>query len=312
MFGIVSVGVAAYAGAKYINKKRVPLTGDGNAPQYTAKGYDNMFSYQPPTQASVIDGKAYTWNDIGTFLKSVGVTKLATEQLNLPALFSDATLAAASDVGIQKCIENKSIPIGAVDFTAAVLSVKNKGCDGVYTVLTSAANQAFVTAATQAGLKAKTFVLGSYNPDTVATPASAAAFEGTYTLTSAALDPTIDPGAKPMIDALAKYAPGYKASDAPNNGMFSSYLSTDLMIKGLEVAGENPTRDSFITNLQKVTDYTAGGVLPSPTDFSHFGTAAAIPERYCHYYLQVKGGKFVAAGGGKVCGTRVAYTPTAS
>lgn len=310
VFGIVSVGVVAYAGAKYINKKGVPLAGDGNAPQYTTPGYDNMFSYQPPTQASVIDGKSYTWNDLGKFLKTIGVTRLATEQVNLPALFSDATLAAAASVSIPKCLVNKSIPLGGVDFTAAVLALKNKGCDGVYTVLTSAANQAFVTAARQAGLNAKLFVLGSYNPDTVATPASAAAFEGTYTLTSAVLDPTIDPGAKPMVDALVKYAPGYKSGEAPNNGMFSSYLSMDLMIKGLEVAGQNPTRESFIKKLQTVSDYTAGGVLPSPTDFSHFGTPNAVPQEYCHYYLQIKGGKFVAAGGGKICGSKVSYTPS--
>jgi hypothetical protein len=37
------------------------------------------------------------------------------------------------------------------------------------------------------------------------------------------------------------------------------------MIKGLEVAGKNPTRQSFITNLHNVTGYDADACFPMPS-----------------------------------------------
>ena len=43
------------------------------------------------------------------------------------------------------------------------------------------------------------------------------------------------------------------------------------MIKGLELAGRNPTRSSFISNLRKLSKYNAGGLLPNSVSFTHFG-----------------------------------------
>ena len=81
------------------------------------------------------------------------------------------------------------------------------------------------------------------------------------------------------------------------------------MIKGLEVAGQNPTRASFISNLRQVTGYTADGLLPSPTPFSPFGSPQMLPDTYCTYYIQLQGDKFVSVGpGGKaICGNKVTF-----
>jgi branched-chain amino acid transport system substrate-binding protein len=94
---------------------------------------------------------------------------------------------------------------------------------------------------------------------------------------------------------VPSYTGGY-----PSFGLGGSYLSTDLMIKGLEVAGQNPTRQSFITNLSNVTDYDAGGLLPSKVSFNHFGS---FQKQGCTYFVQVKGNDFVTTNGGKpFCG----------
>ena len=42
------------------------------------------------------------------------------------------------------------------------------------------------------------------------------------------------------------------------------------MIKGLELAGKNPTRQAFISNLRKVGNYTAGGLLAKPDHLPTF------------------------------------------
>jgi hypothetical protein len=72
------------------------------------------------------------------------------------------------------------------------------------------------------------------------------------------------------------------------------------MIKGLEVSGKNPTRQLFITNLSKVTNYTDAGLSPYPVSFNHFGTSE---KTYCSYYVHVVGKAFVALDNGNdFCG----------
>jgi branched-chain amino acid transport system substrate-binding protein len=73
-------------------------------------------------------------------------------------------------------------------------------------------------------------------------------------------------------------------------------MSADLMIKGLEVAGTNPTRQSIVTNIRRVTDFNAGGLLLTPTNFTQFGTDPAVS---CVYYTILKGSKFMTINGGK-------------
>jgi hypothetical protein len=106
-----------------------------------------------------------------------------------------------------------------------------------------------------------------------------------------------------MLDALKKYDPHYKGG-LPDFGLYGSYLAADLMIKGLQVAGPNPTRASFIQDLRQVTDYTAGGILPGPTSFANFGTKAMLPQTGCSYFFQLQNpGGFVAYNAGKpICG----------
>jgi hypothetical protein len=80
------------------------------------------------------------------------------------------------------------------------------------------------------------------------------------------------------------------------------------MVKGLQVAGQNPTRQLFINNLRQVTGYTAGGILPSPTSFTNFGTKAMLPVTACEYIVQLQTNKFVLANNGQpVCGKQVPY-----
>ena len=55
--------------------------------------------------------------------------------------------------------------------------------------------------------------------------------------------------------------------DVPDYGQVEGWLSADLMISGLQLAGANPTRTSFIDGLRTDTSYTGGGLLPNPVDY---------------------------------------------
>jgi hypothetical protein len=109
-----------------------------------------------------------------------------------------------------------------------------------------------------------------------------------------------------MLTTLKKYDPGFASGGIPDLGLYSGYLSADLMIDGLQHAGVNPTKSAFIANLRQVTDYTASGILASPTTFAHFGTAQMLPTTSCSYYVQLQGDKFVTVNNGKtLCGSLV-------
>jgi hypothetical protein len=75
------------------------------------------------------------------------------------------------------------------------------------------------------------------------------------------------------------------------------------------MAGQNPTRKAFISNLRTVTDYTAGGLFASPTSFTNFGTAQMIPNTGCFYFVQLKNGQFVNSQGGNkaLCGNKISF-----
>ncbi|MBL7487946.1 ABC transporter substrate-binding protein [Frankia sp. AgB1.9] len=73
------------------------------------------------------------------------------------------------------------------------------------------------------------------------------------------------PAIKAYQEAMTTYSP---ETESPFDDLaIVSYAAADEMIKGLELAGACPTRQSFITNLRKVTSYDAGGLL-APTNLS--------------------------------------------
>ena len=112
-----------------------------------------------------------------------------------------------------------------------------------------------------------------------------------------------------MLGALAKYDPkGYKAGEIPSYGQWTSWVATDLMVYGLQKAGGNPTRASFIANLRKVSSWDDSGVIATPVRFTNFATQGMLPADSCLYYFRLEGSAFQAVDGGKkFCGK---YIPT--
>jgi branched-chain amino acid transport system substrate-binding protein len=104
---------------------------------------------------------------------------------------------------------------------------------------------------------------------------------------------------KTLQQALATYE---HFTGIPDNEYYYGWISADLLIKGLEVAGANPTHQSYISGLRNVTDYNAGGLIPVPIDFTQFGKP---PSEACTWYLQLTGTTFVPSpsSGKPVCGT---------
>jgi len=137
----------------------------------------------------------------------------------------------------------------------------------------------------------------------LASPTARAALNGAY-LAAAINFTTPNSAVQNMIATVKKYDSAYTGG-IMDLGLYGSYISADLMIKGLQMAGSNPTRSAFITNLRKLKAYNANGILPSPTPMTGFGTEAIVPKVLCGYNMQLQGNKFVVATGKAVCGKRI-------
>jgi len=65
--------------------------------------------------------------------------------------------------------------------------------------------------------------------------------------------------------AMSTYAP--EAPDPSDDLALAGYVAADEMIQGLLLAGPRPTRQQVIQKLRRVTNFTAGNLIP-PIDLS--------------------------------------------
>jgi ABC-type branched-subunit amino acid transport system substrate-binding protein len=107
------------------------------------------------------------------------------------------------------------------------------------------------------------------------------------------------PAIQRYLDAMARYAPQIPAhQDVP----MMSYISTDMFLRGLELAGPCPTRRGFIDALHSVTNYDAGGLITPLNVRDEFGKPTT-----CYAFTQVnpQGNAFTVAEQ-RLCGKSLA------
>ena len=312
VYAVVDYSSFAFGGYKVLQQAGIPVTGDSfDGPEWGQEPNSNMFSFLPPV-STTWDGYYYYPNWAGTFFKSVGADKPAgfaygispSSQASIKIIY-----AGASQSGVSHCYANYSVPFGAVDFTADVLSLKNAGCNGVAGSFVDSSDEAMATAISQAGLtNVKKLWYTGYDSTSLSTQANKEAFNGSYFATAEIWYPSSPPIAT-MLGNLGKYAPGFKPGDIPDFGLQGSYIAANLMVFGLQHAGQNPTRQSFISNLRQVTNYNAGGILPGATSFANFGTPAMNGTEGCEQFVQMVNGQFVNAnpGGKPVCAPNIKF-----
>ncbi len=297
VFGIIESTGVDLLSDKALNAAGVPETSWEASPIYP-----NVFSFSPQQSYNASGTPAYEWTYWGTFMKSVGVTKLAS--ITYPQVLADVTLVTASAklAGIKNCYTNTTIPYGSVDFTVPVLAITSLGCNGLSSPMVDSSNIGLATGLQQAGVTMKGAIYDTgYDQSVLDSPSAVRALDGSY-FGSFINMTTQTPAIKTMLSALKKYDPLYKGG-LPDYGTWTAYASADLMIKGLEEAGKNPTRSSFITNLRQVGSYNANGLFPTAVSFKNFGTPAMIPKTSCLYFIELKGSKFVPTNGGNAwCG----------
>jgi branched-chain amino acid transport system substrate-binding protein len=310
--GIVSVSPLFFEGAKFAQQAGVPVTGGTfDGPEWGTKPYNtNMFA----SDTGSVDPKYPVSTLFGSFFKKYGgpSSVIGTYGYGISPSSARSAVGTADSAqrnGLKVGVLDTSVPFGSVNFGTEALTAKSKGVNTVYGAMDDNSNFALVTAMKQAGMTLKTVIFPTgYEPSVINSPAWAD-LQGTYFLSGFRPYTAPDAGTRQMAAALQKYE--HRApSDFPTFNVYEAWLGADLMIKGLEGAGQNPTRAGVIKALHNITSYNGNGLLPNPIDYkTTFGHD--LPKA-CEWVLQARKTGFALISKTPICGKDIPGTSTAS
>jgi branched-chain amino acid transport system substrate-binding protein len=249
---------------------------------------------------------------IGSFMKAKGGSVICSYGYQISPSSSRSaigTVDSFTHAGGKEGVLDTSISFGSVAMTTPALVAKQKGCNSYYAGLDDNSNFALAAALKQEGVKPKVMVFPTgYEPGVVKSPAWSNV-QGGYFDTTFRPFQLPNAGTKQMQSALEKYA-HFKASDFPNFSQYESWLGADLMIKGIQLAGSNPTHTSVNHALRNIKSYNGNGLLPENINYSNdFGKDLA---KSCGWYMIAEKNGFVPSSSQPWCGTDIPGTTTAS
>jgi len=304
--GIVANSPFFFEAAKYAQQAGVPVAGNSSdGPEWGEQPYTNMFDAfrgsENPTEPV---------NSIyGNFLKAHGGTIIGSYGYGVSPLSADEAKGAAESfqrAGGKVGVLDTSVPFGSVDFTSVALVANQKHVNALLPTLDDSSNFALVTALKQAGVKLKAVLFSvGYEPSVIHSPVWPS-LQGTYFLSLARPFSLPNAGTEQMSAALTKYA-HFTKGEFPGYGQDLAWLGCDLMIKGLQRAGANPTRAGVVKALRSLKSYNGNGLLPISINYSTvFGHD--LPQ--CAWILQAQKSGFVPISSKPFCGTDYAGTTT--
>ena len=308
-FGVVSQSPLFFLAAKYPQQQGIPVTGSySDGPEWGQQPYTNMFA----ADVGSLDPKYPVTTLAGSFLKAHGATVLGTYGYGISPSSSRAAIQTADSfkhAGGKVGVLNTTVPFGGVSFTSDALVAKQNHVDALVPEMDNNSNFALAEALQQTGvtLKAAMFATG-YQPDVIHS-AAWSAVQGDYFYSLFRPWSLPNAGTKQMQAAMEKYD-GYSKSDFPSFSEYEAWLGADLMIKGLQLAGQNPTHASVIKALRGVKSYNGNGLLPQSwnysTDFGH------DDAKSCSWFVQATKTGFVPVSSQPTCGTDIPGTATAN
>ena len=299
VYGILDNSAFFSAGAKVAKAAAVPVSGvsfDGG-PAWHDPSYTNMFD------AFGLGDLNKVSTTYGTFFKSEGATKMAVVAYANTASTLAAKGAMESTVraGLAKAYTNYQLPPGTTDVGPVVAQIKASGADALYMPVVPNTAFAIVVGLKRAGVKLKSVVTTTgYGGDLLKSPDALAAGEGINFITTGAPVEAQTPATKAFQDALATYA---NSTDIPSFAEYIGWMTTDLFIAGLKLAGANASAADFISKLRAGT--WDGGGLQKPENFANpIPAASGLGSQNCTNILKLTSGKFVpVANAVPICGT---------
>ncbi|HZP27879.1 MAG TPA: ABC transporter substrate-binding protein [Acidimicrobiia bacterium] len=280
VFAVLPVATIVFAGATYLVQKGVPTFGWNINPEWM-KG-PNLFGQRG---SYTCFDCAQPW--LAYVAKQAGAKKAAVLSYTTPSSADCAKgeVATFKKYGIDIGWQDTSLAFGFTDLSTDVQHMKDAGVNFVATCMDVNGNINVGKALKQAGVDGVTiYSPEGYDPAIMkkfAKDLEGYRFGSDFVPFEAAKD---SKGMTTFINAMKKK--GYK----PNELELAGWIDADLLVRGIKASGKNFTRQSVIDNINKITDYTANGIL-APVDWTiaHTGDGPLL----CTATLEAKSGKFV-------------------
>lgn len=260
VFGFLEMTTAGSGGAELLRSQGIPAAGLPSERVWADPAYPNMFTFPSDLTSE------HATDIIGRYVKAQGGTRAI--------IVRNDTEESSRGYGslLERSVTSVGIPARVISFSSVISSpeqlaaqIRADGADAVLIAMGGDDIERVTAAAHSASSAIKTVIaVSGYGPDTIErygrTVAGLAIF--------AAITPfeADIPAQKTYLGAMAQYSPEFQP---PNDAVaYSSYIVTDLFLRGLAAAGPCPTREAFVKGLRAVKDYDADGLLAGPVDFS--------------------------------------------
>jgi ABC-type branched-subunit amino acid transport system substrate-binding protein len=280
VFAVLPVATIVFAGAKYLADKGVPTFGWNINEQWSPA--PNLFGQR---------GSYTCFTCVQPFLAYVaqqaGAKKVAILSYTSPssAVCAQGEEASFKKYGPEVAYKDYSLNFGFTDLSADVQAIKDKGVNFVATCMDVNGNINVGKALKQAGVNDVTiYSPEGYDPAIMkkfSKDLEGYRFGSDFVPFEAAQD---SKGMTQFINTIKKNG------GTANELALAGWIDADLLVQGIKASGKNFTRQSVVDNLNKLTDYTANGIL-APVDWTVAHTADA--SQLCTAALEAKGGKFV-------------------
>jgi branched-chain amino acid transport system substrate-binding protein len=293
VFGVLAAGAFFYGAYRWAAQQNVPVVGDGiDGPEWNSSQYPNMFAAFGST-----DDSYPSYTGMPAFFKTQGGTSYCGVGYNAPSTVGNGAAMAGSmkAAGVPVPYTNFGIAAGNANFTSIALAIKQAKCNVLGSQMTLGDTLNLITALKNANVSLKaTFIQGGYGEDLLEQSSSLSAAQGVDM--AAGFEPSSlnTTATKWMMSALKTYAGWTKPY--PAAGMEWGWFTADTAIEGLKVAGANPTQQSFMTNLRKVSSFNHEG-LTCPVNYSVFGNTNQQFPGNCTWMVKVEGDQFVSLTG---------------
>jgi ABC-type branched-subunit amino acid transport system substrate-binding protein len=256
-FGIIETTTVATGSAAFLHDHGVPVTGVALEPVWNVN--DNMFAFVN----FVGSGSVSTWGDYVTAQggRNALILRLAfSDAMRIQVEKMSASLQATG-VNIAGVVD--LIP-GTVDPNRLGARIKASHADTVIGLLPPEVLDEAVISARAAGvtLNAAISYAPGYDQSLLQKYGQRIAGASYYLYYSPFELATL--GHRKFLTAMAEYAP--QVQPAAQGGAVSGWIAADMMIRGLQEAGDCLTRTHFIAGLRAVDNYNADGLLPAALD----------------------------------------------
>jgi len=282
VFAALPVVTQIFAGAQYLADQGVPTFGWNINAEWSLG--PNLFGEKGSFLCFTcpVIQPAFIARQIGAQRAAVFAYGNAPQSLDC----AEGTKNGFAKFGPELVFEDTSLTFGFTDLSADVAAIRQNNVDFIATCMDVNGNANIAQALKDAGVEGVTvYSPEGYDADVLED--LGARIEGFYF--QAAFRPFEAPeGSEGMEEYLAAME---ERDQTPNEHSLVGWINAQLLVEGIKAAGKDFTREKVINAINKMTDFTAGGILP-PQDWTVVH-GPATDELACASYVHVENGEFV-------------------